>query len=72
MALRPAWIQTSLIRIHAVRFPTLLHVEKLTGNTIDPDQTAPTAGHVGSVAAHISIVPNKQHLIVNGFFLLHL
>jgi hypothetical protein len=30
----------SLIRIHAVRLPTLLQVEKLTANSIDPDQTA--------------------------------
>jgi hypothetical protein len=41
--LRPAWIQTSLcslIRIHAVRLPTLLHVENLIANSMDPDQTA--------------------------------
>ena len=30
----------SLIRIHAVRLPTLLQVEKLIANSIDPDQTA--------------------------------
>jgi hypothetical protein len=30
----------SLIRIHAVRLPTLLQVEKLTANNMDPDQTA--------------------------------
>jgi hypothetical protein len=30
----------SLIRIHAVRLPTLLHVEKLITNSMDPDQTA--------------------------------
>jgi hypothetical protein len=30
----------SLIRIHAVRLPTLLQVEKLTANSMDPDQTA--------------------------------
>jgi hypothetical protein len=30
--------QRSLIRIHAVRLPTLLQVEKL--NRMDPDQTA--------------------------------
>jgi hypothetical protein len=28
------------IRIHAVRLPTLLQVEKLTANSMDPDQTA--------------------------------
>jgi hypothetical protein len=30
----------SLIRIHAVRFQTLLQVEKLIANSMDPDQTA--------------------------------
>jgi hypothetical protein len=30
----------SLIRIHAVRLPTLLQVAKLIANTMDPDQTA--------------------------------
>jgi hypothetical protein len=35
--LRPAWTQT---RIHAVRLPTLLQVEKLIANSMDPDQTA--------------------------------
>jgi hypothetical protein len=30
----------SLIRIHAVRLLTLLQVEKLTANSMDPDQTA--------------------------------
>jgi hypothetical protein len=42
MRLRPALIQTSLrmIRIHAVRLPTLLQVEKLIANSMDPDQTA--------------------------------
>jgi hypothetical protein len=29
----------SLIRIHAVRLPTLLQVAKLIANTMDPDQT---------------------------------
>jgi hypothetical protein len=29
-----------LIRIHAVRLPTLLQVEKLIANSMDPDQTA--------------------------------
>jgi hypothetical protein len=39
----PAWIQTSLrslIRIHAVRFPTLLQVEKLIAYSMNPDQIA--------------------------------
>jgi hypothetical protein len=30
----------SLIRIHAVRLPILLQVEKLIANSMDPDQTA--------------------------------
>jgi hypothetical protein len=30
----------SLIRIHAVRLPTLLQVAKLIANGMDPDQTA--------------------------------
>jgi hypothetical protein len=30
----------SLISIHAVRFPTLVQVEKLEANSLDPDQTA--------------------------------
>jgi hypothetical protein len=30
----------SLIRIHVVRLPTLLHVEKLIANSMDPDQIA--------------------------------
>jgi hypothetical protein len=30
----------SLIKIHAVRLPTLLQVEKLKANRVDPDQTA--------------------------------
>jgi hypothetical protein len=29
----------SLIRIHAVRLPILLQVEKLIANSLDPDQT---------------------------------
>jgi hypothetical protein len=29
-----------LIRIHAVRLETLLQVEKLIANSMDPDQTA--------------------------------
>jgi hypothetical protein len=45
--LLPAWNQTSLrirpslIRIHAVRLQTLLQVEKLIANSMDPNQTAP-------------------------------
>jgi hypothetical protein len=31
----------SLIRIHAVRLPTLLQVEKLIANSMDSYQTAP-------------------------------
>jgi hypothetical protein len=30
----------SLIGIHPIRLPTLLQVEKLIANSIDPDQTA--------------------------------
>jgi hypothetical protein len=30
----------SLISIHAVSLPTLLQVEKLIANSMDPDQTA--------------------------------
>jgi hypothetical protein len=30
----------SLIRIHTVRLPTLLQVEKLIANSMDPDQSA--------------------------------
>jgi hypothetical protein len=30
----------SLIRIHAVHLQTLLQVEKLTANSMDPDQNA--------------------------------
>jgi hypothetical protein len=36
----------SLIRIHAVRLPNLLQVEKLIGNSVDPDQTAHYVGFV--------------------------
>jgi hypothetical protein len=36
-----------LIRIHAVRLPTLLQVEKLIANSMDPDQTH--AGWSGSM-----------------------
>jgi hypothetical protein len=36
---QPAHLR-SLIRIHAVRLPTLLQVEKLIANSKDPDQTA--------------------------------
>jgi hypothetical protein len=32
--------QRSLIRIHAVRLPSLLQVKKLTANIMDPDLTA--------------------------------
>jgi hypothetical protein len=36
----------NLIRIHAVRLTTLLQVEKLIANSMDPDQTALMhAGH---------------------------
>jgi hypothetical protein len=31
----------SLIRIHAVRLQTVLQVEKLMANSMNPDQTAP-------------------------------
>jgi hypothetical protein len=37
----------SLIRIHAVRLPTLLQVEKLIANSMDPDQTAGANAHAG-------------------------
>jgi hypothetical protein len=37
--LRPPWIHTSL-RIHAVRLQTLLQVEKMIANSMDPDRTA--------------------------------
>jgi hypothetical protein len=30
----------SLVRIHAVRLPTLLQVAKITANSLDPDKTA--------------------------------
>jgi hypothetical protein len=30
----------SLIRIHAVRLPTLLQVKKMIANSMNPDQTA--------------------------------
>jgi hypothetical protein len=30
----------SLIKIHAVRLPTLLQIGKLIANSMDPDQTA--------------------------------
>jgi hypothetical protein len=36
----------SLIRIHVIRLPNLLQVEKLTANSMDPDQTARM--HAGS------------------------
>jgi hypothetical protein len=46
MRLPPAWIQIdqlahprSPIRIHAVRLQTLLQVEKLIANSMDPDKT---------------------------------
>jgi hypothetical protein len=38
MRLRPACLR-SLIRIHAVRVQTLLQVEKLIANIMDPDHT---------------------------------
>jgi hypothetical protein len=34
----------SLIRIHAVRLPTSLQVEKLIANNMDPDQTVGWSG----------------------------
>jgi hypothetical protein len=37
----------SLIRIHAVRLQTLLQVEKLIANSMDPDQTAQMRIHAG-------------------------
>jgi hypothetical protein len=40
----------SLNRIHAVRLPTLLQVEKLIANSMDPDQTA----------AHIIVLTIKK------------
>jgi hypothetical protein len=46
MRLRPAWIQTSLrslLRIHAVRLQTLLQVEKLIANSMDPDDRSDCA-----------------------------
>jgi hypothetical protein len=36
VALRPAWIQTSL-RIRVVRFQTLFQLAKLIVNSMDPD-----------------------------------
>jgi hypothetical protein len=35
---QPAHLR-SLIRIHAVRLPTLLQLEKVIANSMDPDQT---------------------------------
>jgi hypothetical protein len=37
----------NLIRIHAVRLQTLLQVEKLIANSMDPDQTARVWIHAG-------------------------
>jgi uncharacterized protein YjbI with pentapeptide repeats len=39
----------SLISIYAVRLPTLLQVEKLTANSMDPDQMRGCAGWSGSM-----------------------
>jgi hypothetical protein len=39
----------SLIRIHAVRLPTLLQGEKLIANSMDPDQTTRCASWSGSM-----------------------
>jgi hypothetical protein len=38
--LQPVWIQTSLIRIHAVCLPSILQVDNLIANSMNPDQTA--------------------------------
>jgi hypothetical protein len=43
---QPAHLR-SLIRIHAVRLPTLLQVQKLIANSMDPDQTALVWIHAG-------------------------
>jgi hypothetical protein len=46
--------QRSLIKIHAVRLKTLLQVEKLIANSIDPDQTARMQTHyVGFVVTRL-------------------
>jgi hypothetical protein len=42
----------SLIRIHAVRLPTLLPVKKLIANSMDPEQTAQMRGLVWIHAGH--------------------
>jgi hypothetical protein len=45
----------SLIRIHAVRLQTLLQVEKLLANSMDPDQTARSQTHyVGFVMTRLN------------------
>jgi hypothetical protein len=62
---------SSLIRIHAVRLPTLLQVEKLTANSMDPDQTARMPGsmllathYVGFVMARLKLINcMNKHLI---------
>jgi hypothetical protein len=45
-------LSRSLIRIHAVGLPTLLQVEKLIANSMDPDQTAQSAGWPGYLQMH--------------------
>jgi hypothetical protein len=37
---QPAHLRSLIIRIHAVHLQTLLKVEKLRANSMDPDQTA--------------------------------
>jgi hypothetical protein len=57
----------SLIRIHAVRLPTLLQVEKLIATSMDPDQTARMRRLVWIHAGRkrIKVVLSRQLLYFN-------
>jgi hypothetical protein len=53
----------SLIRINAVRLQTLLQVEKLIANSMDPDQTAQTH-YVGFVVMRLNLKFMSKYLPV--------
>jgi hypothetical protein len=60
---QPAHPRT-LVRIHAVRLPTKLQVEKMKANSMDPDQTARMQTHyVGFVLTRLIYGKSSFNLI---------
>jgi hypothetical protein len=66
---KPAHLR-SLIRIHGVRLPTLLQVEKLIANSMDPDQTARIFRNYELIFLKNEIIFRKKELIFRNYELI--